>query len=241
MAEILNLEVLAIAAHRDDTEIVCGGTIIKLVDLGYKVGILDLTAGESGSRGDAITRQKEADAATKVTGLALRQNLNMPDAGLFLTQENALAVAAIIRATRPELVILPYIDNQRHPDHSAAGEIGYRGCFLAGLAKMPIGGDPYRPRKIIYSCSFQEIRPTFIIDITEQFERKCQAVACYKSQFEDIPGQREVYPPARNIFDFMDVQNRRYGYMINAKYGEAFYQKEVLSIDDPMKLPGKSI
>lgn len=237
----IRLDVLTIAAHRDDTEIVCGGTIIKLVDLGYKVGILDLTAGESGSRGDAATRQQEADCAGKVMGLSLRRNMGFPDAGLFLTQENALAVAEIIRSTKPELVILPYIDGQRHPDHGAAGEIGYRGCFLAGLGKMPIAGEPHRPRKILYSCSFLETRPSIIIDISSQFERKCRAVACYKSQFEEISGQRDVYPPARNIHDFMEIQNRRYGYMIGAKYGEAFYQKEVMSVDDPLKLPGKSI
>lgn len=232
---------MAIAAHRDDTEIVCGGTIIKLVDLGHKVGILDLTAGESGSRGDAVTRQQEADCAAEVMGLSFRRNLHLPDAGLFLTQENALAVAKIIRVTKPELVILPYIDGQRHPDHRAAGEIGYRGCFLAGLAKMPLDGEHHRPRKILYSCSFLEIHPSLVIDITSQYERKCRAVACYKSQFEEIPGQRDVYPPARNIFDFMEIQNRRYGYMIGAKYGEAFYQKEIFSVDDPLKLPGKSI
>jgi bacillithiol biosynthesis deacetylase BshB1 len=241
VAEIKKLDVLAIAAHRDDTEIVCGGTIIKLIDLGHKVGILDLTAGESGSRGDAATRQSEAEAAANIMGLSYRYNLGMPDAGLFLTQDNALKVAQVIRDTQPELVILPITDNQRHPDHSTAGEIGYRGCFLSGLAKMPISGNPHRPRKIIYSCSFQEIKPSFVVDISTQYERKCQAVACYKSQFEEIPGQREVYPPARNIFDFMDVQNRRYGYMIGAKYGEAFFQKETFTIDDPVKLPGKSI
>jgi len=240
MSDFPKLDVLAIAAHRDDTEIVCGGTIIKMIDFGYKAGVIDLTAGESGSRGDEISRANESECAAKVMGLAFRYNLELPDAGLFLTQENALAVADIIRKTKPEMVILPS-DRQRHPDHSAAGEIGYRGCFLAGLGKMPLKGEPYRPRKIFYSCSFLDIRPTFIVDISDQFKRKCEAVACYKSQFEEKPGQREVYPPARNIFDYMEIQNRRYGYMIGAKYGEAFIQKEMLTVDDPLKLPGKSI
>jgi len=240
MSDFPKLDVLAIAAHRDDTEIVCGGTIIKMIDLGYKAGVLDLTAGESGSRGDETSRAQEAECASKVMGLNFRHNLEMPDAGLFLTQENALAVADIIRKTKPEMVILPG-DKQRHPDHSAAGEIGYRGCFLAGLGKMPINGETFRPRKIFYSCSFQDIRPSFVVDISDQFKRKCEAVACYKSQFEEKPGQREVYPPARNIFDFMEIQNRRYGYMIGVKYGEAYIQKEVLAVVDPLKLPGKSI
>ncbi len=240
MADYPELDILAVAAHCDDTEIVCGGTIVKMIDLGYDAGILDLTAGESGSRGDSQTRQREAECAAKIMGLKFRHNLNLPDAGLFLTQENALVVAEIMRKTKPEMVILPY-DRQRHPDHTAAGEIGYRGCFLAGLGKMPIDGEPYRPRKIIYSCSFIDVRPTFVVDVTDQYKRKCEAVACYKSQFEEKPGQREVYPPARNVFDYMEIQNRRYGYMIGAKYGEAFIQKEMLLVDDPLKLPGKSI
>lgn len=240
MVEFRKLDVLAIAAHRDDSEIVCGGAIIKMVDLGYKVGLLDLTAGESGSRGDAESRAREAECAASVMGVHFRHNLEMPDAGLFLNQENALAVANIIRKTKPDMVIIPY-GQQRHPDHSAAGEIAYRGCFLAGLDKMPLDGEPFRPRKIFYSCSFHEVKPTFIVDISSQFERKCRAVACYKSQFEEMEGKREVYPPARNIFDYMEIQNRRYGYMIGVKYAEAFIQKETIAVDDPLKLPGKSI
>ncbi|MEE9554854.1 MAG: bacillithiol biosynthesis deacetylase BshB1 [candidate division Zixibacteria bacterium] len=236
----IKLDVLAIAAHRDDTEIVSGGTIIKLVDLGYNVGLLDLTAGESGSRGDAETRTKEAACAAEVMGIKFRENLGFPDAGLYDTQENALKVAEVIRQTKPEMVILPYW-NQRHPDHAAASEIGYRGCFLAGLIKMPIDGDAFRPRKIIYSTSFHDVSPSFVIDITDQYERKCKSVACYDTQFEEKPGQREVYPPARNIFDYMEIRNRQYGYTIGARYAECFVQREKMAVDDPLKLPGKSI
>jgi bacillithiol biosynthesis deacetylase BshB1 len=236
----IKLDVLSIAAHRDDTEIVCGGTLIKFVDLGYKVGILDLTAGESGSRGDAVTRADEARAASEIMGVHFRHNLEMPDAGLFLTQENALQVAEIIRKTTPELVILPFW-KQRHPDHSTAGDIGYRGCFLAGLAKMPLSGKAFRPRKIIYSSSFHDVEHSFVVDITEQYERKCRAVACYKTQFEEKPGMREVYPPARNIFDYMEIRARQYGYMISARYAECFIQREKMAVPDPLKLPGNSI
>jgi bacillithiol biosynthesis deacetylase BshB1 len=239
MADI-KLDVLAVAAHRDDTEIVSGGTIIKMVDLGYSVGILDLTEGESGSRGNAETRRDEAGCASKVMGIKYRHNLGLPDAGLYDTQENALMVAEIIRETKPELVILPYW-KQRHPDHAAAGQIGYRGCFLAGLGKMSIEGDPNRPRKIIYSSSFHDDPPSFVVDITDQYKRKCEAVACYKTQFEEKPGQREVYPPARDIFDYMEIRNRGYGYMIGVRYAECFIQKEKMSVDDPLKLAGKSI
>ncbi len=238
--EEVKLDALAISAHRDDTEIVSGGTLIKLVDLGYSVGILDLTAGEAGSRGDAATRAKEARCAAEIMGLKYRRCMEFPDAGLYDTQENALKVAEIIRATRPELVILPYW-TQRHPDHAAASLVGYRGCFLAGLVKMPLPGKPFRPRKILYSTSFQDVDRSFAIDITKQFERKCKAVACYKTQFEEKPGQREVYPPARNIFDYMEIRARQYGYSIGVSYAECFLQKERFSIDDPLKLPGSSI
>lgn len=238
--EEIKLDALAIAAHRDDTEIVCGGTLIKFVDLGYKVGILDLTAGEAGSRGDATSRAEEAGAAAEIMGIHYRHNLELPDAGLFLTQENALKVAEIIRRTTPELVILPFWV-QRHPDHSTAGDIGYRGCFLSGLAKMPISGKAYRPRKIIYSSSFHDVEHSFVVDITEQYERKCKAVACYKTQFEEKPGLREVYPPARNIFDYMEIRARQYGYMIGVRYAECFIQKEKFAVPDPLKLPGSSI
>ncbi len=236
----IKLDVLAISAHRDDTEIVSGGLMIKCVDLGYSAGILDLTAGEMGTRGDANDRAVEAECAAKLMGLKFRNNMNMPDAGLYDNQDNALKVAQVIRQARPELVILPYWE-QRHPDHATASLIGYRACFLAGLKKMPLDGEAYRPRKIIYSTSFMEIDHRFIIDITDQFKRKCDAVACYKSQFENRPELREVYPPARDVYDFMEVRARQYGYMIGVKYGECYFQKEKFGIDDPLKIPGRSI
>jgi N-acetylglucosamine malate deacetylase 1 len=238
--EEIKLDALAISAHRDDTEIVSGGTLIKLVDLGYSVGILDLTAGESGTRGDAASRAEEAKCAAGVMGLKFRHNLELPDAGLYDTQDNALKVAEIIRRTRPELVFLPYWI-QRHPDHATASQIGYRGCFLAGLIKMPLQGKAFRPRKILYSTSFLDVDNTLVIDITKQFDRKCQAVACYKSQFEQKPDLREVYPPARDVYDYMTIRARQYGYMIGATYAECYLQKEHFSIDDPLKLPGISI
>jgi bacillithiol biosynthesis deacetylase BshB1 len=234
------LHVLAIAAHRDDTEITCGGTIVKVVDLGYAVGVLDLTAGEAGTRGDAISRAEEAQCAAGIMGIQYRHNLELPDAGLYLTQANALAIAQVVRNTTPELVILPYW-KQRHPDHAMASDLGYRGCFLAGLAKMPLSGPAYRPRKIIYSSSFYDIEHSFAVDISDQFERKCRAVACYKTQFEERPDVREVYPPARNIFDYMEVRARQYGYMIGTRYAECFIQREKFAVDDPLKLPGRSI
>ena len=238
--DISKLDVLAISAHRDDTEIVSGGILLKCVGLGYTTGILDLTAGEMGTRGDAATRATEAACASQVLGLKFRRCLELPDAGLYDNQENAIKVAQVIRETRPELVILPYWE-QRHPDHATASLIGYRGCYLAGLRKMPMAGEPFRPRKIIYSTSFMDVENSFIIDITDQFKRKCEAVACYKSQFEIRPELREVYPPARNVYDFMEVRARQYGYSIGVTYGECYLQKDKFIVEDPLKLPGRSI
>ncbi|MCX6827121.1 MAG: bacillithiol biosynthesis deacetylase BshB1, partial [candidate division Zixibacteria bacterium] len=146
MADI-KLDVLAIAAHRDDVEITCGGTIIKLVDKGKKVGILDLTEGEMGTRGTAKERGIEAEKAAKIMGLSFRHNLQLPDAGVEVNYENKLKIAQVIKDTRPELVILPYWV-QRHPDHLSASLLGYDACYLAGLKKLKLNGEPHRPRKI---------------------------------------------------------------------------------------------
>lgn len=234
------LDVLVLAAHRDDIEITCGGTVIKLVDLGYKVGIVDFTQGEMGTKGTEIDRAKEAEAAAKVMGIAVRENLKMPDSGLEPTRENKLKVAEVIRKYKPHLLILPYWE-QRHPDHAMCPKISWDAAFFSGLKKMSIPGEPHRPFKIIYSTSFFDLRHSFIVDITNQFERKAKAVACYQSQFDETPEAKEIFPPARNIFQFMDVQARALGYKIGKRYGEAFYTKEITEVEDPMKLTVKSI
>jgi bacillithiol biosynthesis deacetylase BshB1 len=238
MAE--KLDVLVLAAHRDDIEITCGGTVIKLVDLGYKVGIVDFTQGEMGTKGTEVDRAREAEAAAKAMGIAVRENLKMPDSGLEFTRENKLKVAEQIRKYKPHLLILPYWE-QRHPDHAMCPKISWDAAFYAGLKKMPLPGEPHRPFKIIYSTSFFDLRHSFIVDITDQFKRKTEAVACYRSQFDETPESKEIFPPARNIFEFMEVQARALGYKIGKRYGEAFYTKEITEVADPMKLTVKSI
>jgi len=177
------LDILSISAHPDDTELVCGGTVIKMVDAGYRVGLLDLTAGESGTRGTPELRARESDHASKVMGIVHRENLGFPDAGLEHAREYKMKLAQRIRHLRPRTVILPYWEG-RHPDHYTAGQIGYESCFLAGLEKLALKGAPYRPRKIIYASLYMPaIRPSFVVDITEQFERKLKAILCYRSQF----------------------------------------------------------
>src|SRR5574340_566685 len=137
----MELDVLSIAAHRDDSEITCGGTLIKMVEAGYRVGIVDLTAGETGTRGNAALREKESIKASKVMGIVHRENLYLPDAGVEDVREYKLKIAQKVRELRPRTVILPYWDG-RHPDHYTTGRIGYEACFLAGLAKLRLEGKP---------------------------------------------------------------------------------------------------
>jgi bacillithiol biosynthesis deacetylase BshB1 len=240
MDKTIKLDVLAIAAHRDDVEITCGGTIIKLIDNGKKTGILDLTEGEMGTKGTAEDRGREAEEAARIMGLSFRHNLKLPDAGIEVNRENKLKIAQIIRDTRPELVILPYW-LQRHPDHLSASLLGYDACFLAGLKKLQLDGEPHRPRKIIYTSSFRETRHSFFVDITAQMERKLAAVAAYKSQFDGTPSSREIYKPGVDIFEFMSVTAKHYGYTVGVQYAEAFVIKESILIDDPSDMPVRSI
>ncbi len=239
MADI-KLDALAIAAHRDDIEITCGGTIIKLIDKGKRVGILDLTEGEMGTKGTAEERGAEAKEAAKIMGVTFRANLRLPDAGVEVNQENKLKIAQVIKDTRPDLVILPYW-TQRHPDHLSASLLGYDACFLAGLKKLDLEGEPHRPHKIIYTSSFRNGQHSFFVDVTEQFERKLKAVAAYKSQFDGTPSSREIYRPGVDIFEYMTITARHYGHMVGVKYAEAFAIKESILIDDPSDMPVRSI
>lgn len=235
------VDVLAVGAHRDDMEITCGGTIRKLVEIGHKVAILDLTKGEMGSRGSATIRKQESDCAARVLGVEQRLNLGLPDAFVENTPENRMKVVKVIRQLRPRLLILPY-HSQRHPDHRKTPELLYDACHLSGLIKVKTGKlEPHRPFKIIYSCSFVDVKPTFVIDISEQMDTKLEAVACYSSQFEPDPSKPVVYPPAFDISEFMTNDARRFGYKVGTKYGEPFIQNEVLLVDDPLNLPVRSI
>lgn len=236
----MKLDVLAIAAHRDDVELTIGGTIIKLTDLGYRVGILDLTRGEMGTRGSAKEREKEAQCAAKIMGVIKRENLGLPDARVENTYENKLKIIKVLRKYQPHLVILPYWE-QRHPDHHNASSLGSEACYLAGLAKLDASGKPHRPFKIIYNSSFAQVKHTFIVDVTEQFKRKIQAVKCYKSQFGDAGTPSGLFPLSGSVFDFLEVTASHYGHLIRKRYGEAFITRELTEVEDPMKLLVQSI
>src|ERR1700676_5490240 len=179
----MKLDLLAIAAHPDDVELTCGGTLIKMARRGYSVGILDLTGGEMGTRGTAETRRKEAAAGGRILGVAHRENLGLPDARLEMRMEYKMAIAGRIRALRPRTVILPYWEG-RHPDHYTASRLGYEGCFLAGLKQLPIEGDAFRLFKILYSTVyFGEVGLTFVVDFPRHYNRRYEAILAYHSQF----------------------------------------------------------
>jgi N-acetylglucosamine malate deacetylase 1 len=237
----MELDVLSIAAHRDDTELTCGGTVIRMVQSGYRVGILDLTAGESGTRGNAALREREADRASKIMGIVHRENLYMPDAGIEHLREYKLNIAQKLRDLRPRTVILPYWKG-RHPDHYTTGQIGYEACFFAGLAKLPLTGKPFRPRKIIYSSLYvPALRPSFIVDITPQFEKKLKAILAYSSQFSAQEDMQNLFPSRHDLRERVASLARHFGLMIGVRYGEPFVMREVASVDDIVTIPVKSI
>jgi N-acetylglucosamine malate deacetylase 1 len=238
----MRLDLLAIAAHPDDVELSCGGTLIKMAQRGYKTGVLDLTAGEMGTRGTPELRAREAAKAAKLLGVAWRGTLGVPDSDVQPTRQHKLRLATIIRQYRPRTVILPYWE-ARHPDHYYASTLGYEGCFLAGLKALPLEGEAYRPFKILYSTVYAEVRPTFVVDITKQFERRRKAILAFASQFRPVKaaGQADVFLAIDRLEDDMNQLARHFGQMIGVRYGEPFLTKELMQVEDVVEIPVRSI
>ena len=238
----MKLDLLAIAAHPDDVELTCGGTLLKMARLGYKTGILDLTQGEMGTRGTPETRAKEAAAAARLLRVSWRNTLAVPDSDVQPTRPHKLRLAQVIREVRPHTVILPYWE-ARHPDHYHASTLGYEGCFLAGLKQLAIHGEAHRPFKILYSTSYATVRPTFIVDISAEYQARRKAILAYGSQCRPKSRQKKskVFLAIDRLEDEMNQLARHYGQMIGVKYGEPFLQKELLAVDNVMNLPVRSI
>ena len=238
------VDLLAIAAHRDDVELTCGGTLAKAVRAGHRVGILDLTEGEMGTRGDAATRAAEADKAAKTLGVTIRLNAGMRDAHLENNEASRKSIVELIRRTRPRVVILPFPVG-RHPDHRIASELGRDACYLAGLAKYEPdkGGEAHRPYKLLYALAYREdpVKPTFVVDITEVFETKMQAIRCYGSQFDGAQAAGEVYPTGQDLYELIRVHSAHYGSLIRRRYGEPFYTAETQEVEDVLRLGVQSI
>ena len=234
----MKLDLLAIAAHSDDAELTCGGTLAKMARRGYRVGIMDLTGGEMGTRGSMKTRQREAKAAARILGVAHRENLSLPDARLELRMDYKLAVARRIRVLRPDTVILPYWEG-RHPDHYTAAKIGYEGCFLAGLKRLDLEGEAFRPSKVLYATAYElNVTPTFVVDITGELTRRERAVLAYKSQFpKKVPRRGKVHIPLDGLLRLVNSSSRFFGEMAGVDYAEPFVVKEMMQVDDVVKLP----
>jgi N-acetylglucosamine malate deacetylase 1 len=225
------LDILAIAAHPDDVEQTCGGALIRMAEMGYRAGVLDLTAGDMGTRGTPEIRVKESDAAAGKMQLAWRGNMRLPDARLENTVSVRMSLAVEIRNLRPRVVILPYWE-ARHPDHYRASEIGFEACFLAGLKKLDEQTEPHRPSKIIYSSLYANVTPSFVVDISSQFARRMDALFCYESQYGDVPEGAHLFPQQQEIRERLSAIARFYGNLIGVKYGEPFVVKETMRVDD---------
>ena len=235
------LDVLAIAAHRDDVEQTCGGTLLKMAQQGRRTGILDLTQGEMGTRGTAADRAREAAEGARLLKVSYREALDIPDGRVENTWENRMKIVRVIRQQRPRVVILPYWQG-RHPDHYNSATVGYEACFLAGLSKLnEVSLPPHRPFKIVYASLYYDVRPSFVVDITEQFEARMESIFAYQSQYHDQRAGSSDFPAFKEIRERVATMAGFYGLLAGVKYAEPFVQKEVGLVEDLMMVPVKSI
>jgi N-acetylglucosamine malate deacetylase 1 len=240
MRESATCDILAIAAHRDDVEQTCGGTLLKMAERGRRTAILDLTQGEMGTRGTVEDRAREADEAARILKAGWRRALDIPDGRVENTYENRLKVARVIRELRPRMLILPYWQ-ARHPDHATASVLGYEAAFLAGLAKLDLGAAAHRPYKIIYASLYADIRPTFVVDVSDQFDTRFAALMAYRSQYQDQEQGSALFPREGEIRERIAAMAGFYGLLAGVRYAEPFIQKEVSLVDDLLAIPVQSI
>lgn len=235
------VDILAIAAHRDDVEQTCGGTLLAMHARGWKTGILDLTQGEAGTRGTAVERQAEAEDAARILQVAHREALDLPDGNVENTLQNRLKIAGVLRRLRPRVVILPYWQG-RHPDHYTSATLGYEACFVSGLAKVELPeGKPHRPYKILYASLYADVRPSFVVDITPYIERRLEALLAYRSQYANQKTGGGLFVPEDDIRERTFATARHYGLLGGVRFAEPFVQKEVGLVDDLMTLAVQSI
>jgi N-acetylglucosamine malate deacetylase 1 len=236
------IDLLAIVAHPDDAELLCAGALLRAADRGRRTAILDLTAGELGSWGSREGRQLESQEAARVLGLAERRNAGLPDGSLENSPGARRVVAAHIRALRPRTVILHW-PQARHPDHHAASTLGRDACFLAGLRNAAIDGEPFRPTRVVHCLTYAESapKPTFVVDISEQMERKLEAIFAYGSQFEGRTSMGDVVGAGdRPLRDQILAHHAHYGALIRRRYGEPYWTRETMLVDDVSDLEGGS-
>ena len=231
------VDLLAVAAHRDDVELTCGGTLIKAAKQGYRTAVLDLTQGEMGSRGSAALRAAEASRAAEVMCLAARENLDLTDAGIENDPPTRERLSKAIRRFQPRIVIAPALTG-RHPDHAVTAQLVRDASFLAGLAKLAPDVPRHRPHKIVHCLTYRQDlgKPTFVVDVSDEFEQKMEAVRCYDSQFGGMTQAGEVYPNGEPLYDVIRHYGAYYGTLIRRPYGEPFFTSETVRVDDIIAL-----
>jgi bacillithiol biosynthesis deacetylase BshB1 len=232
------IDVLAFGAHPDDVEIFCGGVLITLADLGYKTGIVDLTRGELASQGTADERSREADAAAKVLGLAIRENLGLPDGFIDegASSPHIPIVVEALRRHRPELLLVPWTE-ERHPDHVAASALLTRAAFFAGLRKFvtPGGAALFAPRQVLYYEMRHRMTPSFIVDTSKAWERKARAIACHGSQVTRRDAQAATLISSPLAIEAIEARDRYRGSAIGVRHGEALRAPQALGLVDPLE------
>jgi bacillithiol biosynthesis deacetylase BshB1 len=234
------VDLLAIAAHPDDVEQTCGGTLLRMAEAGYSTGIIDLTAGDMGTRGTPEIRVSESAEAAKILKVSHRENLHFPDARLENSLPARMTLAQRLRELRPRTVILPYWEG-RHPDHYRTAELGYEACFLAGLKKLDQYTEPHRPHKLVYSSLYANVTPSFVVDVTRYFPQRMDSLLAYRSQYGEASDGSTLFPGADEIRDRLSAISRFYGNLIGVKYGEPFVIKEMMRVDDIISLPVRSL
>ena len=234
------VDLLAIAAHPDDVEQTCGGTLLKMAGAGYATGIIDLTAGDMGTRGSPEIRVAESETAARLLKVSHRENLHFPDARLENSMAGRMTLAHRIRELRPRTVILPYWQG-RHPDHYRASEIGYEACFLAGLKKIDLYTEPHRPYKILYASIYANVTPSFVVDVTPYFDRRMESLLAYRSQYGRETAGTNLFPDEPEIRERLAAMARFYGNLIGVKYGEPYVVKEAMRVDDVVAMAVRSI
>ena len=238
----MTIDLLAFGAHPDDVELTCGGTLIKAVRQGYRAAIVDLTGGETGTHGSRSLRADEAAKAAEVMGVTERRSAGLPDAALLNTNDTRKVVVELIRHFRPRVVILPYPIG-RHPDHRIASELCRDASYLAGLRNYPAGGEPHRPEKVLYTLAYREdpVKPTFVVDVSDEFATKLAAIRCYASQFDGKMAAGEIFPAGEDIYENVRLHSARAGSLIRVAHGEPYLTHETVRIDDVVTMGVRSM
>lgn len=230
------VDVMAFGAHPDDIELGCGGTLIKLVDLGHSVVLVDMVQGEMGTRGTVETRMAEAAAAAKIIGAVARENLKLEDGNIRADEEAKRRVVEVVRKHRPRLVFIPYYKD-RHPDHYHASQVAYEGIFLAGLAQYETGQESYRPLRVLYYMGWYEFEPTFIVDISAQFDQKMDAIYAFSTQFKPGDSFYEQTRLTSRQYNWALVHRMAYyGSLIGKQYGEGFLIRGRMEVENPLEV-----